>query len=115
VTPSTPEQVTQVTTETTALPTSATAPEAQPPADTTTTTATPPPATTPIETPAPVTAPAQDEAPVTTPVPPPPVAPVRLRRVGRERTGGTEAPAGALGLGSHAERALVRAARLSHG
>jgi RNA polymerase sigma factor (sigma-70 family) len=109
--PQTPEQVTQVTTETTTLPTSATTPEAQPPTAGTPTTGTPPPVPpTTTETPAP--APPAD-APITTPPPPPP-SPVHVRH--RERTGGTEAPAGALGLGSsHAERALARAARLNRG
>jgi RNA polymerase sigma factor (sigma-70 family) len=110
--PATPEQVTQVTSETTALPTSATTQttETTPPPITTPTTGTPPAVPTteeaPVTTAPATTAPVTTEAPVTTPPPP---APVRVHH----RTGGTEAPSDVvvLGLGSHAERALIRAAR----
>ena len=109
--PATPEQVTQVTTETTTLPTSATTTETPPPAtSTTTTTGTPPVVTTTQEaTPPPVEAP-----PVSTPAPPPPPPVPPARHVLRERTGGTEGPATPLGLGGRAERALIRAARVAH-
>jgi RNA polymerase sigma factor (sigma-70 family) len=116
-TPAAPEQVTQVTSETTTLPTSATTTPAE---------TTPPPTTTPTTGTAPTVPPAEEAPPATTTAPatvapavaaevvtttaPPPPAPLH---VVRHRTGGTAAPAGVevLGLGSHAERALIRAAR----
>ncbi len=110
-TPATPEQVTEVTSETTTLPTSATTEttESTPPPITTPTTGTPP--TVPTSEEAPVTTAPATTAPVTTeaPVTMPPPAPIRAHH----RTGGTEAPSDVvvLGLGSHAERALIRAAR----
>jgi RNA polymerase sigma factor (sigma-70 family) len=132
-TPQAPEQVTQVTTETTTLPSSATTPEA-PPA-TTPSVGTPPPVTvtTPETTPPPevsettpqaITPPPAVTTPAAVTVAPAvtvpaadatPVAPV-IRHFAREHTGGTAVPGNqiVLGLGSHEERALIRAARASH-
>jgi RNA polymerase sigma factor (sigma-70 family) len=100
--PQTPEQVTEVTTETTQLPTSATSPEA--PA----TSSPAPPASTPTETPAvPVEAPA---TPVGSSATPPPAPRVAHHRGGATSPtiGGVEAP---LEVDSRAKRTLIRAAR----
>jgi RNA polymerase sigma factor (sigma-70 family) len=101
--PQTPEQVTEVTTETTQLPTSATSPEAPG------TSSPAPPASTPTETSAvPIEAPATPlESSATTPPPPSRVAHHRGGATS-PTIGGVEAP---LEVDSRAKRTLIRAAR----
>jgi RNA polymerase sigma factor (sigma-70 family) len=100
-TPKTPEQVTEVTTETTQLPTSATTPE-------TPTTATPaPPVSTPTETPA---------VPVETPATPVEATPPPVARVVHHRERGTTPTLGGVetplpGDSPLTKRAMIRAAR----